>query len=181
MSDDRFRFERLFNEHADAVHRFAVRRAASAIADEVVSGTFLVAWRRLADVPPNAERPWLIATARWVMTTELRTQIRQRRLADRLAAEPAQPGSDPAETVAAVDLVRTALATLRPGDQEVLRLTEWDQMAAADCANVLGCSPATFTVRLHRARGRFAAALQALDRSPTTAVAPYVEQDGRRP
>jgi len=133
-----------------AVHRFAVRRAAAVIADEVVSGTFLIAWRRLADVPPDAERPWLIATARWVMTNELRTQIRQRRLADRLAAEPAQHRSDPAETVATVDLVRTALATLRLGDQEVLRLTEWDQLAAADCAYILGCSTATFTVRLHR-------------------------------
>lgn len=98
MSDDKARFERLFSEHADAVHRFAVRRGAAAIADEVVSGTFLVAWRRLADLPRDAERRWLIATARWVMTSELRTQIRQRRLAARLAAEPNQHGSDTAET-----------------------------------------------------------------------------------
>jgi RNA polymerase sigma-70 factor (ECF subfamily) len=44
-------------------------------------------------------------------------------------------------------------------------LTSWDGLDNGRAAAVLGCSPGTFAVRLHRARKRLAAALDAL---PTT-------------
>jgi RNA polymerase sigma-70 factor (ECF subfamily) len=57
------RFERLFREHGDAVYRYAVRRDPGA-AEDVVAEAFLVAWRRLDDVPRGAELPWLLGVAR---------------------------------------------------------------------------------------------------------------------
>ena len=52
-----------------------------------------------------------------------------------------------------------ALAALRPDDQEALRLIEWEQLDVAAAAQVMGCSAATFRVRLHRARRRRPCAL----------------------
>jgi len=59
--------------------------------------------------------------------------------------------------------VLAALAALRPSDQEALRLIEWEQLDVAAAAQVMGCSAATFRVRLHRARRRFARALGQAD------------------
>src|SRR2546423_7741391 len=56
------RFNRLYEEHFEAVRRYVWRREPS-IADDVVAETFLVAWRRLDDLPVSA-RPWLIGVAR---------------------------------------------------------------------------------------------------------------------
>jgi len=47
---------------------------------------------------------------------------------------------------------------LPPKDREALALTEWEQLDIATAARVARCSPATFRVRLHRARRRPAAA-----------------------
>ena len=48
------RFEELFREHYRAVRGYALRRASGDLAQDVVSETFLVAWRRLDDVPDDA-------------------------------------------------------------------------------------------------------------------------------
>ena len=53
--------------------------------------------------------------------------------------------------------VRTALASLREQDQELIRLTEWEQLSITEAALVLGLKPATARVRLHRARRSLAA------------------------
>jgi len=47
------RFTHLYEENLEAVRRYVWRRD-PAIADDVVSETFLVAWRRLDDVPEAA-------------------------------------------------------------------------------------------------------------------------------
>jgi RNA polymerase sigma-70 factor (ECF subfamily) len=68
-------------------------------------------------------------------------------------------GPEPAERVADRLAVLAALAALRRSDQEALRLIEWEQLDVAAAAQVMGCSAATFRVRLHRARRRLACAL----------------------
>jgi RNA polymerase sigma-70 factor, ECF subfamily len=49
---------------------------------------------------------------------------------------------------------------LSESDREILRLVTWEGLDAAAAASVIGCSPATFRVRLHRARRRLAASLE---------------------
>lgn len=54
-----------------------------------------------------------------------------------------------------VDLA-AAWHLLNPRDQEVLALRAWDGLTDGDAAAVLGCTRATFTMRLTRARRRLA-------------------------
>jgi RNA polymerase sigma-70 factor (ECF subfamily) len=55
------RFEGLFRATYPAVRAYALRRSAPEAAKDVVAETFLVAWRRLDEVPEDA-LPWLYGT-----------------------------------------------------------------------------------------------------------------------
>jgi RNA polymerase sigma factor (sigma-70 family) len=156
------RFELLYAEHGRAVLAYAVRRAAGAQdAADVVADTFLVAWRRLDDVPPaEAARLWLYGVARHVLANQHRSERRRQRLAERLRRE--LPGAlegvpPPAPQTGAV---RAALARLGPEDQEVLRLAGWEELTPGEIATVLGISQVAVRSRLHRARRRLRAALE---------------------
>jgi RNA polymerase sigma factor (sigma-70 family) len=150
------RFNQLFEQHFEAVRRYVWWRGPLS-ADDVAADTFLVAWRRLDDVPANA-LPWLIAVARNTLLNERRRARRQVAVTDRLAAEPTQAIGAP-DTVAS-DLIEAALAALSERDREVLLLSVWEDLDRAAIAEVLRCSKASVSVRLHRARHRFADELE---------------------
>jgi RNA polymerase sigma-70 factor, ECF subfamily len=151
----RERFDAVFSAHYAAVLRYAVRRVGETSAPEVVAETFLVAWRRLPEVPDNA-LPWLYATARRVAANERRRRARASRLAHRVEADRAHDAvRDVAETVTQRAWVLELLEQLPDRDREVLLLTEWEQLCPDDAARALGCSAAAYRVRLHRARRRF--------------------------
>lgn len=157
-TDDRARFEAMFTAHYAAVVRYAVRRVGTETAQEVVADTFLVAWRRLDDVPAYP-LPWLYATARRIVANELRRRARAVRLGERIEATAQTASDDPTAVIPEQLRVRAALAALSEADQEVLRLTEWEQLPIGEVAQVLGCSTGAAKVRLHRARQRFARVL----------------------
>ena len=60
------------------------------------------------------------------------------------------------------DWVHEALARLAPGDQEVLRLTAWEELGIDEVAVALGCGRRAATMRLHRARRRLRAEIDRL-------------------
>lgn len=161
------RFTALWQAHHAAVLRYAVRRTDTAAAQDVVSETFLVAWRRLAEVPddPAQALPWLYGVAR----RALANSDRARRRAQRLSAQLSRTGTedtlvaDPADEVTGQARVRQALGSLADHDQEILRLIGWEGLDLAGAALAMGSSRATTAVRLHRARSRMARALGALD------------------
>lgn len=101
----RARLESLFAQHAQAVRAYALRRADPATADDVVSEVFVVACRRLADLPDDA-LPWLLGCARRVLANQHRAQRRQRALSERRAAavatEPHGPDSPDGALAAAL-------------------------------------------------------------------------------
>ena len=164
MTDDQ-RFEALYDSHAGAVLAYALRRTAAANADDVVGEVFLVAWRRLADVPAD-ERIWLLGVARRVLANQRRGQTRQRALRERLVPElPAS--SPPLDQDPHDERVLRALGDLREDDREALLLLGWEELSHAEAARVLGIRARTFSVRLHRARRRFALALAAVDPAPS--------------
>ncbi len=77
------RFEQLFRSHHRAVAAHARRRAPGDTSDDVVASTFLVAWRRLDEVPADS-LPWLLAVARNVIATQQRGSRRRGALRLRL-------------------------------------------------------------------------------------------------
>ena len=157
------RFKAMYDEHYPAVLRYAARRVGADAARDIAAETFLIAWRRLDHVPPGQSLPWLYATARKCLANELRRRDRRERVDSRIRAEATRgrdvAGPEPSERVADQLAVLGALAALRRSDQETLRLIEWEQLDVAAAAQVMGCSAATFRVRLHRARRRLARAL----------------------
>jgi RNA polymerase sigma-70 factor (ECF subfamily) len=160
------RFEGLFREHYTAVRGYALRRAPRDVAQEIVAETFLVAWRRLDDVPDDA-RPWLYGVARRVLANQRRSARRNVALERRLAGTAAPAGTgDPGERLGDKELVRTALARLSDREREALTLIAWHGLTGTRAARAAGCSRSAFALRLHRARTRLAAELSALE-SPT--------------
>ena len=146
------RLEELFRRHHAAVAAYARRRAPRDAADDVVATTFLVAWRRLDDVPSDS-LPWLLAVARNVVATQRRGS--RRRGALRLRLERAGAGASPPSAVEEpAGRVAAALGRLSANDREAITLIAWDGLRPAEAATVLGQSPATFRVRLHRAKRR---------------------------
>jgi RNA polymerase sigma factor (sigma-70 family) len=173
----RRRFELLFDRHRRSVLGYALRRVEEpADAADALAETFLVAWRRLDDVPGGEDaRPWLLAVARRVLANQRRGERRRGGLAQRLAEEltaqlPATdhglatqlPGADTALDHR-VARVREALARLTEEDSEVLLLAGWEELTPGQIAVVLGVRPVTARSRLHRARRRLRAQLDALD------------------
>jgi DNA-directed RNA polymerase specialized sigma24 family protein len=162
------RLEALFVAHSVSVVAYARRRSDAATADDVLSEVFAVAWRRLDEVPADAG-PWLLACARRVLANTRRTERRRLALVHRLRA--ATPQAGPGLTTPG-SAIGPALASLSERDREAILLVAWDGLSTQEAAAVLGCSPRTFSVRLHRARKRLHAALQA---QKPTASPPLME------
>lgn len=177
MSDDEIGvFEHLYREHVNAVFAYALARTTPDLAMEAVEETFLVAWRRLDDLPTEP-RAWLFGVARRVLANQRRARNRRTALGVRIAASHASEhhGSDPAEIVVERDTALVALGRLPEADRELLCLIAWGGLSPGEAARVLGCSKPTLIVRFHRARRRFDAEpddddLPGPARSPATIV-----------
>ncbi|NRQ37965.1 sigma-70 family RNA polymerase sigma factor [Nonomuraea sp. NN258] len=156
MSEDAQRFTRIYDECRQRVWAYAVSRAGRQVADEVVSETFAIAWRRLDDVPEQA-LPWLLGVARNVLRDNIRAEVRRESLGAELRAWAEE---DVADQVADRFAVLKALTTLSDDDRELLVLVAWQGLSPREGARVIGCSATAFRVRLHRARKRLEQAMQ---------------------
>ena len=172
------RFERLYDQASLQVLGYALRRASTPEdAADAVSETFMIAWRRLDEVPAGDEaRLWLYGVARRVLANQRRGLQRRERLNARLRDEVATVSARAmAERPVPDGAVMAALARLDEADRELITLVAWENLDRDQIATMLGCSRATVRVRLHRARRRFASLLgeeghQGPRPSPSTAT-----------
>jgi RNA polymerase sigma-70 factor, ECF subfamily len=168
--DDADAFTAMYRQHYARVYAYAVSRAGRQLADEVVGETFLVAWRRRTAVP-GEPLPWLLGVARNVVRERYRAEVRQQSIAAELrawAGEQELQAADVADGVAHRAAVLAALSRLSEDDRELLTLLAWHGLSAGEAARVVGCTPATFAVRLHRARKRLERAMAPADDTPTS-------------
>jgi RNA polymerase sigma-70 factor (ECF subfamily) len=132
-----------------------------------------IAWRRLADVPVDDARPWLIATARNLLLADRRKRGAAQTTLDGLDVavedEALANGLDPQ--------LEVALRQLSEPEREALLLVAWEDLTNVAAAASLGISPAAFRVRLHRARRRLAAELR--PREDLAVVAPQRSRLGQ--
>ena len=141
--------------------RYALQHADPGTAEDVASETFLVAWRRLADVPADPPLPWLLGSH---ATCYANSSAGPARTADHgphpaITTDADLMAWDAGEHVVERAAALEALGPLQADDAEALTLVTWHGLSAAEAAEVVGCSPHAFTVRLHRARRRLADAL----------------------
>ena len=152
----RERFEALVARTADPVRRYLRRRTDEATTDDVLSETMIVLWRRI-DAVPEEEIAWAIGVARLQLANAERGRRRQDRLAHRILVVDPPREAGPAIDDDVADAVSRVLAQMKPADAELLRLSVWEELAPREIAQVLGATPGAVSVRLHRARARFAA------------------------
>ncbi|MGV8967783.1 MAG: RNA polymerase sigma factor [Cellulomonas sp.] len=157
------RFAVLFNRTHQPLLAYAVRRVADpSDAADIVAETFLVAWRRLDEVPPDEQaRAWLFGVARRVLANYYRGERRRLALGERLRTS-LREVVVPQPQVGATD-VEHAMERLSPDDRELLRLVAWEELARDEIATVLQIPRATVRVRLHRARRRLLAEMQSVE------------------
>ncbi|PWW62402.1 RNA polymerase sigma factor [Actinokineospora spheciospongiae] len=164
-------FTRLFDSHADGIHRYLTRRAGPAAADDLVAETFVAAWAgRVGYDPARADvRPWLFGIATNLLRAHWREETRSLRLAARVGDQPLEPPEDPDDTAirradadADVRGLAAALSDLPAADREVLLLTAWAELTAVEVAEVLGIPAGTVRSRLHRVRRTLRATAPAL-------------------
>jgi RNA polymerase sigma factor (sigma-70 family) len=163
VDDAAQRFTAIYDEHYRRVLAYLLTRTDRQAAEDLAAETFTVVWRRLDDLPATP-LPWLLGVARNLLRQQRRASGRREALAGRVSALTG-PGDltdrDVADEVVEGSEVRRALATLSERDREALTLVTWLDLAPRDAAGAVGCAPATFLVRLHRARRRLEKALRA--------------------
>jgi RNA polymerase sigma-70 factor (ECF subfamily) len=155
--DDTARFRALFDDTFGAVRRYVDHRGVTGgRADDLVAETFIVAWRRLDDVPAERPLPWLLTVARNLWLNQRRSDRRYAALRQRLPLpRPEPPPTEPGDFGA----IRRGLAALDAADREIICLAAWDELTATEIGEALGCTPGAARVRLHRARLRLTAML----------------------
>jgi RNA polymerase sigma factor (sigma-70 family) len=159
----RRRFEHVYAANRAGILGYALRRTADPQdAADVLAETFLIAWRRLDDVRGgDAARLWLYGVARRVLANHHRGERRRSALAGdlagRLRTDLAGHRAPPPDGELAA--IAAAFGELSDDDRELLALVGWEGLDHGEIAAVLGCSRNAVRIRLHRARRRFARAL----------------------
>jgi len=153
-------FGELFDECAQGIYGLGLNLTASrADAEDVVSLTFLEAWRHRDRLDPGEGPvvPWLVGIA----VNVTRNTVRAARHHEAAMSRLPPPGSVPdftdetAERIdATADLRRVsdALKALRRGEREVIALCVWSELDYAEAAKALGVPVGTVKSRLSRAR-----------------------------
>jgi|ERR1039458_2705896 RNA polymerase sigma-70 factor (ECF subfamily) len=158
---NRERFERLFADQFDAVLAYALARADPETAQDAVADAFLVAWRRLDEVPDPA-RPWLLAVTRRTLATQRRSRNRQESVRHKIRLwDPEDATSLESPSRIDAEVAKLALDRMSEADRELLCLLAWDDLSQREAAFVLGCSIGAFRVRYLRARRRYRSAIDA--------------------
>jgi RNA polymerase sigma factor (sigma-70 family) len=155
-------FGAVFDRYAKAVYNHAFRLTGSwSVAEEVLSATFLTAWRRRTEVRlvDGSPLPWLLVTAGHHARSEQRALTRWR---NRLFRAPADDTvADPADDVAGrldderrMRQVLGAVRALPRAEREAVALCLWSGVSYAEAAAVLGVTESSVRSRVSRARAR---------------------------
>ncbi|MFH8533950.1 RNA polymerase sigma factor [Streptomyces tendae] len=166
-------FREVYEECYPRVLAYTTSLVGRQVGEDITSETFAVAWRRVGDIaqPPL---PWLLGVARNLVRELRRRDSRQYALAaaeaQRISSGARADAGDIAADVTDRQAALQALASLSDTDRELLTLVAWHGLNAKEAARVLGCTTATLTVRLHRARRRLEKALESAFQADTTPV-----------
>lgn len=173
-------FAELFDRHAPRIHRFVARRLGDDAADDIVSETFLAAFRvrHRYDLSRSDAQPWLYGIAVRLIGKKRRAEVRKWRALARAGAERSSDGGllDADARVSAGmahAALAEAIARLAPRDRDVLLLIAWEDLSYEEVATALGVPIGTVRSRLSRARRQVRVALRADRFTPSTEELTY--------
>ena len=177
-------FREIYEEHQRHVLGYFLRRTDAASARDGAAETFLVAWRRIDDVPVgDPALPWLYGVARRVLANQRRSRKRYSALGHKLTHIGAAEDPSPEVLVlrrAEDEALLAAVDRLRPEDQEVLRLAVWEELPHAQIGEVIGTTAHAITQRIHRITTQLARELQRPTLGGLRRVAPRSSEGGGR-
>ncbi len=157
-------FGTLFERHASQIYNYCFRRCGEwALAEDLTSTTFLLAWRSRGRAPLEAESalPLLYGIATNVLRNQRRSLIRGREALARLPLERVEEPDLAEDTPGRLDdqaamreLLRV-FARLPRREQDVIALCHWSGLSYEDAAVALDIPIGTVRSRLARGRRRF--------------------------
>lgn len=149
------RFVEVYERFYQPVYLYCRRRTSLAKVDDAVAETFLAAWRLIEEIPVgDAALPWLYKVAYRRLMHQWRSGSRRHRLEKRLASlgvEMTPTPDDYAMSRHDSQLILQAASLLRRADQEILRLSLWEELDHDDVAAVLDINNVAVRQRLSRA------------------------------
>ena len=152
------KFRQVFDAYFEALSRYCLRRISESEVNDVVAEVFAVAWRKVDRMPDGENAlPWLYGVARNEIRNRHRSNRRLLALTDKIGGQANHPDLGPEPIVvrkAQLDELMSALASLRPEDQELLLLRTHEELDLAQIAIVIGSSPEAARKRLTRAISR---------------------------
>ena len=149
------RFVHAYERYYRSMYVYCRRRVSADRVDDVVAETFLTAWRKVDQLPAIDEAlPWLYGIAYRELMHHWRGSSRRRRLEGRLASLGVDAPRPPEEYIVSSYESRAVLeatSRLKATDQEILRLSLWEELPHADIAAVLDLNEDAVRQRLSRA------------------------------
>lgn len=152
-------FALIFDRHFARIHSYLARRAGVAVADDVASEVFTVAFARRGayDLDRTDALPWLYGIASNLLHAAWRAQRREVELPKR-HGPPDEDAPFDAAVIAQADpererpALRALLAELSPEDATTLLLYAWEDLTYAQIAEALAIPTGTVRSRLNRIR-----------------------------
>ena len=143
-------FESAFDEHKDAVYRFAWRMAGPDFAEDIAQDVFLTLLRHPERFDParGTLRAFLLGIARNLALKRWRDAHRWDPLDDEAFVAPAIEVTS-GDTAA---VVGAAIRSLPPLQREALILAEYEELSLDEIARAVDAEVGTVKSRLHRAR-----------------------------
>ncbi len=156
-------FSALFDRHARTVGAFAYRRVGSAVGEDILSESFLVAFQRRAsfDLHRESALPWLLGITSIVARRHRVAEARQWRAfeasasrGDHAAEDGLDELHDRLDAQAMMPALARRIAALSARDRETLLLYAWGDLTYEEIADALGVPVGTVRSRLNRVRRR---------------------------
>lgn len=152
-------FSEIFERHAAAVGGFARRRVGLDAVDDVLSETFVIAFRRRAsfDVTATSARPWLFGIATRVIHRYRKTEEQQWRAQAASGGEEATIADENRtdahlDAASALRQLGPRIAGLSQKERDVLLLHAWADLTYEQIATALKIPVGTVRSRLNRVR-----------------------------
>jgi RNA polymerase sigma factor (sigma-70 family) len=163
-------FEAFYREHVEGLQRFVARRVGDRERGaDLTAEIFLAAIDSARRYQPRRGTPkaWLYGIARILIADDRRRRGRERVGEERLRGSALLDPEDAARADARIDAAAqsrrlyAAMDSLPEAERAVLELVAIDELTVVEAAAAAGVRPVTARVRLHRARRKLRAELEA--------------------